>query len=366
MPWVSGPVEIHIGDRVSFYGKVDISQLLGKLGSYISQAYGEGPVNLPVVTTIILESYDKGPLMPSLIEKGEWLSPAAIARKTASALFAQAESQMVKDLYEGIDMTKHSLGISYDGGDIPPILIRGDVLGFPDVPDEYPHTLEAVRYFLVYPQSAGDNVPFFKYDLSGPAAYVEMESLGWWRVPDPFGSIDIINRFAPREQVMEFRLAEAARNVQRSDRVTAELWTVTPGKERMVVSTVIDGTSPFQFIIHNADDRSAVRTYQDMSRRMRTARDAPSTLDAEAIHGRHHRLAIPKTQYKLKILVQREVMAEHPVILDRGRDGDREITGRLHSPGDGSVVLDFEPEIEIVKLEVAAPKVVGGHAGASR
>lgn len=25
MPWVSGPVEIHIGDRVSFYGKVDIT-----------------------------------------------------------------------------------------------------------------------------------------------------------------------------------------------------------------------------------------------------------------------------------------------------------------------------------------------------
>jgi len=347
-------------------GSVIADEVIGKFASYLSQAYGEGPVNLPVVTTIIVESYDKGPLMPSLIEKGKWLSPAAIARKTASALFAQYESQMVKDLYEGIDMAKHSLGISYDGGGIPPILIRGDVLGFPDVPDEYPHTLEAVRFFLVYPQSAGDNVPFFKYDLSGPPAHVEMESLGWWRVPDPFGSIDIINRFAPREQVMEFRLAEAARSVERSDRVTAELWTVTPGEERMVVSTVIDGTSPFQFIIHNAGDPAAVSVYQSMSRRMRTAADAPSMLAAEALHGRHRRLAIPKTQYKLKILVEREVMAEHPVVLDRGRDGEREITGRLHSPRDGTVMLEFEPEIEIVKLEVSAPKVVGGRTDYSR
>ncbi len=347
-------------------GGVIADEVLGKFGSYLSQAYGEGPVNLPVVTTVILESYDKGPLMPSLIEEGKWLSSAAIARKTAAALFAQAESRMVKDLYEGIDMAGHSLGISYDGGDIPPILIRGDVLGFPDVPDEYPHTLEAVRYFLVYPQSTGNMEPFQKVDLSVPGAHVEMDSLGWWRVPDPFGSIDIINRFAPKEQVMEFRLAEAARDVQRSDQVTAELWTVTPGEEQLVVSTVIDGTSPFQFIIHNAGNSEAAGDYRRMSQRMRTAPDAPSILEAEAIHGRHHRLLIPKTRYTLKILVQREIMAEHPVILDRGRDGQREITGRLHSPGDGTVVLDFEPEIEIVKLEVAPPKVVGGSAGTSR
>jgi len=346
-------------------GGVIADELLGKYASYITESYGEGPVNLPVVTTIIMENYDKGLFMPSLLENGEWLSTAAMARKAAGAIFAEAEKQMTKDLYQGIDMARQSLGISYDGSDIPPILIRGNVLGFPDVPDEYPHTLEAVRFFLVYPQSGGNQEPFQKYDLSAKGARMEMDSLGWWRVPDPFGSIDIIDSFAPREQVLVFRLAEGTRDLKWSDQVMAELWTVTPGSKQQVVSVLIHNKDPFQIIIHNANDSTAVSDYKGLGR-TGIGSDAPDVRFAESSRGRHHVLFATKTQYMLKILIRGDVMAEYPVNLHRGRDGQRKITGRLHSPEDGKVVLDFEPPIEIVELEVAPPKVLIGRTGPSR
>jgi hypothetical protein len=341
-------------------GGVLADEFINKFGEYISTNYGEGPVNVPALTNVIIEQYDKGIFMPSVIEEGKWLSPAAIARKVGTPVLGAIEQQTREGLFQGIDMEKHSLGIAYDGNDIPAILIRGDVLGYPEVAeDEYPKTLNAVRFFLAYPEFPGTREPLQKYDLSQqPPPILTFDSLGWWLLPDPLGSIDIVNSFAPPRQELVFRLTEhSAQSVKSSDNLKADLWTVASRTEHKYASAKIDeGNGEFRIILHNTNDPNAVQHYLNLHPQIRG--NEINFAELEAIKGRFHAVVAPKTQYVLRISADGKPLVEHPIILDRGRERQRTITGRLTSLDDGAVKLEFEPEIEILKLEVSEPEVV--------
>ena len=353
--------------KVYFGGAVGVAadEFINKFGEYVSTTYGEGPVNVPVITKFVLKEYDSGFLMPSVIEKGEWLTPAAIARKVGTPVLGAIEQQTREGLFQGIDMRNHTLGIAYDGNDIPAVMIRGDVLGFPEVAeDEYPQTLNAVRFFLAYPEFPGSREPLQKYDLSRqPPPILTFDSIGWWLLPDSLGSIDIVNSFAPPRQELVFRLtAESAGSIETSDNVKAEVWTMTPGTQQQCAEAAINGRhAEFRFILHNASDPGALAVYRGLKERARGT-DYVDRAWAEAQHGRFHELVQPKTQYVLKITAGGKLLREYAINLDLGRERQRAITGRLTSLDDGGVELQFEPAIEIVKLKVSEPEVIPSDA----
>jgi len=349
-----------------------------------------------ITAKVFVEANDKGFLTTDYIEKGEWLSAAAVTRKIASFTFNAAEDLMRKYLYEGIDPRKFNLGKTYNGGPIPPIIIRSDVSGFEQVPDdEYPRTLQAVRFFLISPEKIVYKGPYQTYDLSDKSlvsisakeylaeqksfrmdggAPEHMRKLAWGKLPHPLRSFEIITDFSPKKQVIKIPLsADTAQALSETEGVRAQLWSSNLQKPELCINMPIKGNQRiFSMELYNKNVPESKIEYG----RKAPAYPPPADLSSgppdpaelqdyykardSYLRDKNHCLFNIKNQYILKFVQNDKVIDEFPVIFDRGRKNQRKITGEISSPEPGIVVLDYAPPIKINKLEVKKGRIVPG------
>jgi len=151
-----------------FGGPVDyiVDATLGKLLEGVGCYYGRDN-DIYHASWVLVHANDKGLLTTGFVAKRELPGIGLVLKKTAGAAFAALEDQLLRDMYEGVDPRTFHLGTGYDGQRIPPIMLRGDMLGFQDVPrDEYGRTIQAVRHYLLRPAAITQKNPTFAYDLS--------------------------------------------------------------------------------------------------------------------------------------------------------------------------------------------------------
>ncbi|MBN2437036.1 MAG: hypothetical protein JXL20_00370 [Deltaproteobacteria bacterium] len=388
---------------------VVIDEVLAGLLNSIT-AFGEeyGETDIYCILNISVEANDKGFLTTDAFKKGEWLSSASVMRKLAGFAFHAAEDQMKQDLYEGIDPRKFSLGSTYNGGPIPPIMIRADVCGFEQVPDDkYPRTVQAVRFYLLYPENIAHKGPYQGYDLSDQhlgglsplyrgteylaeqnrsradeVVHEPVRKLAWNRLPDPLAAFDVVNDFSPMRQELTFRLAEKASRAIANyyDGVDAELWTAGAGENvRYAGTTIKPGQKTFSLELYHKDVPGAGAAFEGII--------APPIMSGGSIPAgyieRHQqeiekrrkasgtgmfRIALVdvKNRYQLKLTLNGKAISRtYDVNLDRGRKGQRNITGKVSWPNSGVLALEYSPHLEILELNVKKGKGVisGGIQG---
>ncbi len=368
--------------------------------------------DLYITAKVAVELNDKGFLTTDFLKKGEWLSQASALRKVASYTFDAVDEQMLQDRTEGIDPANYSMGLSYNGSSIPPIILRAEVLGFEKVADdEYPRTIKAVRFYLFYPENIANKGPFQGYDLSnnygnkpvksglfrGGEYLAEQESfqnnsnasesvrkISWNKLPkkanvterifssldgstrpgallgpiDELAAFEILTDFSPKKHKISFSLSEETQQMIANNRnlIEVELWTM-------------DGT---KYVISRLPMLLQIE-HIDMTLIHGEGKEAP--ISNEEWGGNYfpyeRLLNIPlqivplKTQYYLRFKVNGQYASKtYTVNIDKGRKAQREITGKLTSPESGEIRLDFEPEIEIPFGEVTKGKVQSGKAKA--
>lgn len=201
---------------------------------------------------LLAEANDKGVFTTSMTTKGEWLSGPAVARKLAGHGFAMVDEFERQANFEGIDPRVLSLGTSYDGSVIPPVIIRADVVGFVNPEDDYPYWVHNQRYFLLRPEGFAyrnpellRNLPahaiytrafedFFtvrpsltgpgfdlathgEYGLAHEAEYLtgneRIHGHSWQRLPGHLGARALVFEPDPFKQVITLPLTEGARQV---------------------------------------------------------------------------------------------------------------------------------------------------------
>ena len=376
-------VKVYFGGPLGILS-VSGDEMINLFRSHIVSAYGEGPVDVELFSKIVVESYDKGPLMPSLIEKGEWLSPAAIARKIATPVFNAFAEQARKDAYDGINARNFCLGTSYSGDKIPPVMIRSSIVGLEDTPsNEYPRFVEVVRFFSPYPEISGNRKPHQKLNLRKHNPIYTMDRVSWWKFPEPEGSFQIVTSLAPRKQILIFGLTETtALAVAPDDQIRAELWHVTEREQEEVAAKPIRGdASRFLLEIYNGNNDLAVnefhqpipltpipvplpRTTERAGMNSETPTPTPTPTPQEIpkniVKKKDRVLDTPRTCYELRIVMKDKLIAKYLVNLDRGSKKQKKITGRLSSPKPGVVQLDYEPQIDIPVAKVKKGEVHPG------
>lgn len=373
-----------------------ISQLTNSIGSI----YGQKS-DIYFTAKVFVEANDKGFLATNFIEKGEWLSAAAVTRKVASFAFSAVEEQMRKDRFEGIDPRKFSLGKTYNGGAIPPIIIRSDVFGFEQVPDdEYPRTVQAVRFYLLHPENIAHKGPYQEYDLSnasspgGMSALYRREQylleqrrfqaggttpepvrkLAWNRLPDDLAAFEIVTDFAPKKQIIKVPLSEdTTQTLLKTEGVRVQLWSSSLQKSELCINMPISGKQRiFSMELYNKKVPESRIEYG----RKAPAYPPPADLSSgppdpaelqdyykardSYLRDKNHCLFNIKNQYILKFVQNDKVIDVFTVIFNRGRKNQRKITGKISSPEVGVVVLDYDPPIKIKKVEVEKGRIVPG------
>jgi len=358
-------------------GGVIADELINLFKNHIDSTYGEGPVDVKFYSTIIVEQYDKEFLMPSVLEKKEWLSSAAIVRKVATPVFGGFAEQLRKDNYQGVDPKKLTMGTTYNETPIPPVMIRSSVLGFEEPEVDYPRFVEVVRFFSVYPEIKGNKEPHQKLILSG--IFPVFLNSGWWKFPELGGSFEIITDFSPEKQILKFNIdEETSKFISDESTVHAEIWSIGPDNRRHYVarSLIKQGQSMFSFTLLNKNNPDArkdfeektgtrnvsawgissnAETWEKIGKAVRSQREAIEKGEW------YYVLADVKTRYELKLLVDRvDTQKSYQVVLYKGRGNEKKITGQLSSPGPGVVRLDYEPEIEIPIARVSTGAVNNG------
>jgi len=359
--------------------------------------------NIYFAAKVSVQLNDKGILATDFIKKGEWLSKEAVSRKMAGFAFSAVEKQMLEDRSEGIDPAKFSMGMSYNGTKIPPIIIRAEVFGFEEVPaDEYPRTIKAVRFYLLYPENIAHKGPYQGYDLQN--AYTvnlsdivnlyrkeqylgeqnrflangtspeTIRKLAWDKLPDPLNSFEIVTDFSPKIQELAFRLTEETANaITTDDEVYAELWTGSSEKNVRYTGTVIEpGQQKFNMALYNKNNADAVTEYlrrvSPPNASTSTGRANPAQIEAyiqrmEARKGGmlNYNLVDIKSQYQIKLRINDNYASKtYHVNLDKGRGSQKKITGNRSYPKTGIVKLDYDPEIDIAVAKVQKGAVQPG------
>ena len=377
-----------------------IDVLLNVLGT----ACGEDS-DIYFLSNVLVEANDKGFLTDGFIEKAEWLSAPAITRKIASYGFKGAESKILEGVFgrSGLDPRQFALGATYNGDAIPPIVIRSEVFGFEEVPeDEYNRTITAVRLFRFHPDNVAYTGVFRGYDLSsfsrenlspllrkdqylaeqnrygpdgGPPEVVR--KWAWNKLPDPLlHTFEIVTDFAPKTQQLIFHLSEdAIEALSGTHTVVAELWTNdVQNPQHYATATLEEGTGSFSFLLYNRNNPDAVSAFEAGRWGLQEAGTMPTagiSLTDEhrarvpGISGlleenrRRVRLVDIKNQYELRMIADgTRVVPPYKVVLLESGARQRAVTGSLTSPAPGEVVLHFSPEVDIVRLKVRTGQVV--------
>lgn len=363
--WYGGPLGVLADEGVNAFK------------AFVDTHYGEGPVqDIRPLTTLVVENYDKGVLLPSLYTKGEWLDASAVVRKIAAATLQTFTDQAREDNFGGIVPRSLSMGQSYNGDNIPPTLIRSSVLGFEDVPeDEYPRFLEAVRFFKVYPEFSGSRMPHQQLDLQYMDG-IPVKSIGWWTFSELGGSFEIITSFAPERQVLSFTLTEeSAAAITEADKVTAELWTVSLTQTSKYATVRLDADKrDFTVTIFNVDAPSTSEAFQkalesDIAEQVDRLNpdvrawlaERTGKLRKTAAAGQYHMAVRPlRTAYQLRIAVNDGNAVTYPINIYQNRAAGRSepTTGKVLSPAAGVTKLNYEPEISIPLLQTSRRSLI--------
>ena len=319
-----------------------------------------------------------------------WISHVDLCFDAISYAWDHFQEKMNNYRFEGIDPKKFSPGKSYDGTDIPPVLLRANLIGagrlLDDSPqrgfkgsqwdgkqamDEYPSYIDLVRYYAAYPKVTsqkrpGKLVEFGKYDLSGNFTDYKFISLNWEKVQEPLSSHEIITNFAPKRHVLQFTLGD--KTYQRINKITklsnrfkveAELWTSSSFIREKYVNFAIasDGKvrdQKFNFMLNNKD-------YPGLSTRF-----GPAVANCA-------RPLMPvtlKTQYELRLKVNGkyahkkqaepyQITLHHGIVQNKNKN--TKITGKLRTDAQGNLFLEYDQEIELPFARVKG-KLTRGNA----
>ena len=320
-----------------------------------------------------------------LLTKGDWFSWTDLTRTIASFGCQKYDEWQSRQHFQGLDPKAISLGKSYDGSLIPPVVVRGNVVGVGQLIrdrnsepafDEYPLHVNLVRFYAGYPavpqpDSPGIWMDRSRYDLQRNPDLFPVKSIRWIKLNDSQNSFEIVSSFAPKSQSIIFILdqqfyetlkaiqeAQAAIPVRtrgglarRGISAEAELWTTTPGEQRKYASVILvqDGVEPlnsFTIWLLNQD-------HPESQRKAKTGRFGPSPE-----YKRHIvEVLVPlKTRYELRLKINGQYKETHQVVLHSGlwkSPGRKDhVTGKLSFDDKGNAYLVHEPKIKLPIVQV--------------
>jgi len=382
-----GYVKWVFGGPVDYFVDAALGGLLDEVGKY----YGKDN-DIYHVSWVLVHGNDKGLLTTGFVTKRELPSITLILKKTAGAAFVALEQQMVEDMYEGIDPRGVAIGTSYNGQPIPPIMIRGDVLGFQKVPAvEYLRTIQAVRHYVLRPAAFTRKNPTLAHNLKKnegldplrrPLYLQEQQSQGdeevvrkhaWEKLLSPFGARDYINDFSPGYQIFKVNLPEK----------DFKKWTLTllpntnlyvqlhqqsgDEKNRLILNERIHDPA-LRLVVYNMHSPEGKNGFidADMSH---TSSTHGVTIGTGQMHPKTYRYFGPsdsrrqqvdslaleltnrlQTRYQLTVTKGKDgpALARYGLVIAPGRGVARTaLTGALSVMGDGGVVLDYDAPLQL-------------------
>jgi hypothetical protein len=321
------------------------------------------------------------------IQTWKWIKPEDMFMDFSSYIFDFIESADRELFFGKLNPEDMKMGTTYDGTEIPPVVLVSNVTGVQDVPeDDYPKYLNVVRFYVMYPKMERKTV---SYDLRNPGFFWGEQKkycVGWSKVKSPFGSYEIVTSFAPRAQILKFKLdKEAMMSITDSDTVELELWATTMGEDSKYATASVDqGDDSVTINLFNQDDPLSKIAYENWlvfpeGHGNITDRDMAATVDtylrserdAKARRGDYETALVSlKTQYELVVKVNNIYVKpdrkEDKYLINlysgpRGGDensgarqpgGKKPVTGTLssHSADPSYLQLDYE---RIIKLPLA-------------
>ncbi len=393
-----------------------VDEVIAGLHNAIGAIYGTDS-DIHFVAKVFVEANDKGFYTTDSIKEGKWLSSAGATRKLAGYGFQAAEANLREGLYghRGLDPRKLSVGKTYNGQPVPPIVIRADVCGYEKLPDDhYPRAVQAIRFYLLFPENIANVGPEQGYDLGPESAvgirplhrakqYLEeqrraesgggpepVRKLAWESLPAPLAelaALTVVTDFSPKRQILEFKLNAEAREIisKREDHVYAELWAENEGgATRYARARLARGFPGFRFNLYSRNNPAGKAEFDQLVKTLTDADeeafgvslDAPSWGTEDSTHVERAPvpaswgqkaptiLAVVRNHYQLKLTSEdQNVSKNYDVNLDRGRKSQREITGRVSQPQSGILALDYSPDLEILELRVRKGEgVIPGNA----
>ncbi|MCD6322704.1 MAG: PDZ domain-containing protein, partial [Clostridiales bacterium] len=142
-------------------------------------------------------------------------------KELAKAMFQYYEENEREMLYEGINPKLVKVGSSYNGEQIPPVIIRSDIFGYEDMgPYKYARTRRFLYFFVLNPSElagkeydlASNNIetlPFRNKYLEGD---IGSHKKVWPAIPNttdkPVGAREYITDFVPKSQIVKIKFDE--------------------------------------------------------------------------------------------------------------------------------------------------------------
>jgi hypothetical protein len=388
--WASGGVVL---------GAVNVG--MDALGAEFLEGYfhlfNASPVPVPLFSNVLKEGFidQYGAMVKServsvynTLKAGDWMDGKDLLMDITLAAFEALETSNRETLFGGIDPEQITMGMTYNGSPIPPVLLVSNVVGVQDVLDnEYPNHINITRFFVMDPKIGSRSL---NYNLDdSPLSGMKNSDLcvGWSPSKSPLPSLTVITSFAPSAQILTFQLdAETTGLITDSDAVTAELWATTLEDESKYATAYIErGDRSFTITLFNKDQPDASADYRRaMSSPGGTVHIGGAVLMVEessdsrklgAHKGEYHTALVSlKTQYDLRLNVNGSKQV-YPVNLYQGSRGagriKKPITGTLSvsSLGPGYQALDYERVIQLpvgtVQKEALEQGAVAGSAEAT-
>lgn len=376
-------VKFTFGGPLDFAVDKTLSGLLDAVGYF----YGKDN-DIYHVSWVLFHSNDKGLLTTGFVTKRELPSITLLLKKTAGAAFAALEQKMVEDMYEGIDPRSVTIGKGYNGQPVPPVMIRGDVLGFQQVPDvEYSRTIQAVRHYLLQPSAITSKSHTLPYDLSKNEGmgmerkdlYLKEQQTGdpkkkemarryaWERLPAPFGIRDYINDYSPCYQIFKVNLpekefAEWSRMLPKDTNLFVQLWQQSPDQQNRLILNERIHDPALRLVVYNMhapDGKSAFISADGIHR----GATHGLRIGNRPMHPKTYRYFGPSDHRRqavdtLALELENRLQARYRLVVTQGRDGKKldeyplviaagrgkasvSVTGEVKGLKDGGVVLNY-------------------------
>jgi hypothetical protein len=405
--WASGGV---------VWGAVSIGMdtVGGEITNEFFKYFKTSPIPVPFFSNILTEGLKdqygslltgEKVLATGTIKHRKWLDAKDLFMDLTGYIFGAIENAEREIFFGKLNPEDLKMGMTYDGTQIPPVLLVGNVTGVQDVPDDdYPNYINAVRFYTMIPQNDTEietrNVTRTVKEINGKTVtevvtkivpkiarkkinydlrnkqllgkWPKTKCIGWSGVESPFGSYEIVTSFAPKAQILRFALSdEAVRALKRlrslqmegqRQEVEAELWTVTPGAEKKYAKAML---TSFSYVANND---LIISLYNEDYPENFNKRDVTFSRKSHRSENNKKAFVPLKTQYELKIKVNgvyAKMREEDKYLINlysgpRGKDTAtgrnsrrKPITGTLSSSSadQGYVQLDYDRKIDITRAE---------------
>ncbi|MDF7824491.1 hypothetical protein P4B35_10745 [Pontiellaceae bacterium B12227] len=353
---------------------------------------------------LLYHANDKG-FMTTESVTGSELSGMTFFKKTVGAAFVALEEKMVEDMYEGIEPQQVSSGKGYDGQPIPPILIRGDVLGFQKVPSiEYGRTIQPVRHYLFRPaaialnvsdaplltsrnpglelamdvglpivSAADTNEPVYALNknrglgalrngdylkeqwANDPEKTEEVRKNAWEKLPLPFGTRDYITDFSPPFQIFKITLPKKefglwTQMLPKGKLLYAQLWQRSADEQNRLILNERIHDPALRLVVYNTHSPEGKSNYISAEakygaathqRVIGTGRMHPATYRYFGPSD-HRRQAVASLSMEMKNRLQ----TRYRLVITEGKDGKKlEEYPLVIAPGRGDAAIPVTGKI---------------------